>query len=84
VSEQDEGLYDAMNKGLKLGNGEYITWLNAGDYFATADVLEKIAEQLKEPPADCLFGNHSLQFADDSTLDVKASGHLPSLWKRMP
>lgn len=83
ISEQDKGLYDAMNKGLGLANGEYITWINAGDCFASTDVLEKVAEKIREKPTDCLYGDHRLQFTDDSTLDVSASGDLPGLWKRM-
>lgn len=43
LSERDKGLYDAMNKGLKRAKGKYVIFLNAGDAFATADILEKYA-----------------------------------------
>jgi glycosyltransferase involved in cell wall biosynthesis len=39
VSEIDEGIYDAMNKGLSYVKGDYILYLNAGDYFASKNVL---------------------------------------------
>lgn len=44
VSEKDNGLYDAMNKGLGLANGDYVIFLNAGDTFHTSDTLKTIAD----------------------------------------
>lgn len=43
LSEPDRGLYDAMNKGLRLARGEYVLFLNAGDAFHADDTLEKYA-----------------------------------------
>lgn len=47
VSEPDEGLYDAMNKGLELATGEYVMFLNAGDAFHSPDTLKHIAEAIE-------------------------------------
>ena len=49
-SEPDNGLYDAMNKGIQLAKGNYIIFLNAGDVFYEEDTLTNIAEQLKGKP----------------------------------
>ncbi len=42
ISEKDNGIYDAMNKGLKLAKGEWTNFLNGGDYFYDQLVLDKI------------------------------------------
>lgn len=42
VSEPDKGLYDAMNKGLKMATGDYVLFLNAGDTLPNADTLEGV------------------------------------------
>lgn len=54
VSEPDRGLYDAMNKSLRLAKGDYIIFLNSGDVFCDEKVLEDMAPQMT---ADIVYGN---------------------------
>lgn len=44
VSERDEGIYDAMNKGIALAKGDYLCFLNAGDSFYASDTLQRLAD----------------------------------------
>lgn len=62
VSEPDSGIYNAMNKGIKAANGEYLLFLNSGDEFFANDVLEKASSQLGNE--DIIYGN--LEFIDEN------------------
>ena len=48
VSEPDKGLYDAMNKGLRLATGDYVLFMNAGDRFHEDTTLEQISDQVQK------------------------------------
>ncbi|MBB3057079.1 glycosyltransferase family 2 protein [Mucilaginibacter gotjawali] len=57
VSEPDKGIYDAMNKGIKMATGDIIGMLNTDDYFADAQVLKDIAGQFTVNNADITYGD---------------------------
>ena len=53
VSEKDNGVYNAMNKGVDLCNGEYVLFLDSGDYFHDNKVIEDVYEELD---TDIVYG----------------------------
>ena len=57
VSERDKGIYDAMNKGLKLARGDVIGLLNSDDFLASPEVLATIAEAFADPAIDAVYGD---------------------------
>ena len=56
TTEQDSGIYDAMNKGIKIAGGEWICFMNAGDVFYSNQILKNIFFQTKLD-ADILVGD---------------------------
>lgn len=54
ISEPDSGLYAAMNKGIARAKGEYVSFMNSGDTFCNAQVLEQVFSN--RPTADILLG----------------------------
>lgn len=54
-SGKDNGIYDAMNKGLKDSSGDYVLFLNAGDELYAADTIEKVLSSAEN--ADVYYGN---------------------------
>ena len=56
ISEKDGGIYDAMNKGIKLATGEWINFMNSGDILYTNEVLEKIQTKLNNF-SNLVYGN---------------------------
>ena len=54
VSEPDRGIYNAMNKAVRAATGEYVLFMNAGDVFASVNVLSEI--DFMNPCTDFIFG----------------------------
>ena len=69
ISEKDKGIYNAMNKGIKMAAGEYIEILNAGDILASDDVVEKMYKALEEKNyPEILYGNMIKVSADGKVI----------------
>ncbi|MFX0558404.1 glycosyltransferase family 2 protein [Maribacter sp. CXY002] len=57
ISEPDEGIYDAMNKGIKNTSGDIVGILNSDDFYDSNDVISKVVDTFKRENVDCVFGN---------------------------
>lgn len=55
VSESDNGIYDAMNKGINLAKGKYIAILNSDDFFKDNNILRKLYEIFEIDRADIVY-----------------------------
>ena len=57
TSEPDKGIYDAMNKGLRSVDGDYVCFLNAGDFLPSPDIVSRIAEMVNGQLPSVLYGD---------------------------
>ncbi len=85
ISEPDEGIADAFNKGLKMATGDWVGILNSDDYYAS-NALQKVAETIrKHPEAGVIHGD--LQRLDEhgQTLFLLKPADLDKvIWHQMP
>lgn len=65
ISEPDRGLYDAMNKGIRMATGDVVGILNSDDFFTSNDVLEKVAESFTDNDVDAVYGDIHFVRSDD-------------------
>jgi len=79
VSEKDNGIYDAMNKGIDIASGKWINFMNAGDGFYTDNVLNELFSQNVLNNIDVLFGNHNVIYPHKTR--VAKAGNIENIWK---
>lgn len=68
-SEPDKGIYNAMNKGIKVAQGEYLLFLNSGDYLVNSFVLEDVVKMGLD--ADIVFGYIRDSISNEEILNLK-------------
>lgn len=66
ISEPDKGIYDAMNKGIRMATGEVIGILNSDDFYTSDDALACIAWVLENEKVDAVYGD--IHYVDDEDL----------------
>lgn len=57
LSEPDNGIYDAMNKGAQRATGEYLTYMNADDSYYKNDSVEQVIAEIEKTSADIIYGD---------------------------
>lgn len=86
ISEKDQGIYDAMNKGIQISNGQYIVFMNAGDMFSDSGVLGLVSDHLmfNNSDVDVILGGAMLVF-DNNIKIYRAPRNIDSyLWHGLP
>ena len=73
ISEPDNGIYNAMNKGIQNAAGELIIFLNAGDFYLTPHVIEYSIAKLNLSSADLFFGR--IIWEDPKAKNIALSDH---------
>lgn len=63
VSEPDDGIYDAMNKGVMVATGDYIAFINAGDRYISDNVMDKIDKFTQTHNSDVVYGDVVLVYS---------------------
>lgn len=71
VSEPDKGIYDAMNKGVKLATGDVVGILNSDDLYASDTIISDVMELIQKEGTDCLYGDLIYVRQDDITKKVR-------------
>ncbi|MCB5189967.1 glycosyltransferase [Methylobacillus arboreus] len=85
ISEPDQGIYDAMNKGLRRVTGDVVGFLNADDFYADETVLGQVAEVFKDPTVQACYADLLYIDQDDTSRVVrywKSRSFEPGLFKR--
>lgn len=73
ISEPDEGMYDAMNKGIEMASGDVIGFLHADDFYTGPNVITNIVEVMKRERTDACY-------ADLHYVDSKHTGKVVRRW----
>jgi glycosyltransferase involved in cell wall biosynthesis len=77
ISEKDNGLYDAMNKGVQMATGEVIGILNSDDFYTSEKVLAMVAEAFADPSVEAVYGDLQYVRQDDISKVIRTwkAGH---------
>ena len=64
ISEPDNGIFDAMNKGIRMASGEWLNMMNAGDFFFSKESLSEVFSEDIPESAKFLYSDSEMRFED--------------------
>lgn len=79
ISEQDSGLYDAMNKGIKCATGDIVGILNSDDFYYDNNVVKDIVDKFLVGDIDCTFGK--LLYVKEDDINYITRVYAPKEYK---
>ena len=65
ISEKDNGLYDAMNKGIRMATGDVVGILNSDDFYASDKILQIVANEFLNSNTDSVYANLEYVYANN-------------------
>lgn len=80
ISEPDKGIYEAMNKGIKMATGDVVGILNSDDFYTSYDALQTIADAFENNDIDATYGD--IHFVNDEDLTKCVRYYSSGLFKR--
>ncbi|MBK7627789.1 MAG: glycosyltransferase [Bacteroidales bacterium] len=83
ISEPDAGIYDAMNKGIKIAKGDWINFMNSDDEFLSPNTLSNIFHSTISPTISIVYGD-LIAYDQANLLELKVKAKkIKDIWKRM-
>lgn len=84
ISERDKGLYDAMNKGIRMATGDIIGIINSDDFYHQIDVIAKVVEAFQDRTIQAVYGDVRFVNPDNLSKTVRyysSKNFSPSLFR---
>ena len=81
ISEKDQGMYDAMNKGVIHSKGAWVNFMNAGDVFYSEKIIENIYSDNNSFSSDFIYGDCLVEYSNKVVF--RKARKLSSIWKGM-
>jgi glycosyltransferase involved in cell wall biosynthesis len=78
ISEPDKGIYDAMNKAIKMATGEVVGILNSDDFYSATNIISQVVTAFHDPAIDAVFGD--LVFVDPNNLKKVVRKYSSAKW----
>ena len=67
ISESDKGIYDAMNKGIRMATGDIVGIINSDDFYHRTDIIAKVAETFQDKTIQAIYGD--VRFVNPNNLE---------------